>query len=295
MAASQGPFFLRSPFWAARWGRICTALCRLAPQPSPLAVITMVYNEHSMLPVGARYYVRQAGAGNVYVLDHGSERLPPLPGCTVIPLPRLDIDEIQRTEQVQLFQRSLLRRYSAVLFTDCDEFVVARPARYASLKAYARAMPHPTVRCVGVDVVQHAPNMAPILWHKPILAQRPYGAIRPWSCKTLLSSVPLTWQPGFHNCDQPSVLDTDLWLFHLKYADQTHLLNRLALTRTLNWSARAISLGHGHSHRAQDQAMLTFLTQLQKTRTETDLDSLNVAHAVRMGQDTALHRIPAEF
>lgn len=298
MAANQNPAppaTLCQRLRGALWRGVRTALHRLTHRPRHLAVFTMVYNEHTMLPVWARYYVGQAGAGNVYVLDHGSSHLPPLPGCTIIPLPRLDVDEVKRTEQVQQFQHNLLRRYDAVLFTDCDEFVVARPSRFASLKAYARKMPYPTVRCVGVDVVQHAPNLPPILWQRPILAQRPYGAIRPWSCKALLSSVPLTWQPGFHSCAQPSMLDTDLWLFHLKYADQTHLLKRLALTRTLNWSARAISLGHGHSHRVQDHAMLNFLDKLQKTRTETNLESLNVAQAVASGDDTALHRIPAAF
>lgn len=268
---------------------------RLRRKPRPLAVFTMVYNEDTMLPLWAQYYVRQVGAGHVYVLDHGSDSLPPLPGCTIVTLPRLDVDEIQRTWQVQRFQRALLKRYRFVLFADCDEFLVARPARYQSLKAYAQQTPYQSIRCVGVDVIQHAPDLPPVVWNKPILVQRPYGAIRPWSCKTLLSCVPLTWQPGFHSCDEPSTLDTDLWMFHLKYADQTHLLKRLEITRAMNWSARAVSLGHGHSHRMQNQAMLNFLARMQKTRTETDLESLNVQNAVQKGDDTDLHRIPEGF
>ncbi|MDN6040862.1 glycosyltransferase family 2 protein [Acetobacter orientalis] len=298
MAAYQAPQTLPTLYQRIRaglWRMVRSTARHLTPRQRPLAVFTMVYNEHTLLPLWAAYFVRQVGAGNVYVLDHGSDSLPPLPGCTIVPIPRLDVDEIQRTWQVQRFQRALLQRYKFVLFTDCDEFVVARPSRYPTLRAYAQQTPYQRIRCVGVDVVQHAPDLPPVTWHKPILVQRPYGAIRPWSCKTLLSSVPLSWQPGFHSCDQPSVLDTDLWMFHLKYADQTHLLKRLALTRSLNWSARAISLGHGNSHRAQDQAMLNFLEQMQATRSDTDLESLDIENTVQHGEDTDLHRIPEAF
>ncbi|GAA09873.1 hypothetical protein ATPR_2877 [Acetobacter tropicalis NBRC 101654] len=260
-----------------------------------LAVFTMVYNEHQMLPVWARHYVRQARAGNVYVLDHGSDHLPDLPGCQIITLPRDELDEIDRAAQVASFQKTLLERYKFVLFTDCDELLVARPSHYLSLQDYVAHTPYKTIRCVGVDVMQQEAGLPPVQWEAPILAQRPYGAVRSWSCKTLLSSVPLAWNPGFHTCQQPSVLDTDLWMFHLKYADQTHMLERLALTRQLKWSARALQTGHGGSHRVSNRSMIRFLEGFQGKRQETDLDSLDLRAFVETGTESALHRIPSVF
>nr|WP_197476135.1 glycosyltransferase family 2 protein [Acetobacter malorum] len=197
----------------------------------PLAVFTMVYNEDRMLPLWANYYRRQAGAGNLFVLDHGSDSLPDLPGCQIVPIPREELDEVDRCAQIEAFQKKLLESYHYVLFTDCDEFLVADPARYRSLGDYVARAQHTAIRCVGVDVIDYAPDLPPVQWDKPVLAQRPYGAVRSWSCKTLLASVPLTWTAGFHECEEPATLDTALWMFHLKYADQTHLLQRLGVTR----------------------------------------------------------------
>ncbi len=35
-------------------------------------MVTMAYNEATMLPLWLRHYERQVGAENCYVLDHGS-------------------------------------------------------------------------------------------------------------------------------------------------------------------------------------------------------------------------------
>ncbi|MFT9399662.1 hypothetical protein [Acetobacter sp.] len=69
----------------------------------------------------------------------------------------------------------------------------------------------------------------------------PYGAIRPWSRKTLLSTVPLTWECEFDTAQETANLGEDLWMLHLKYADETRLFKRRAMPITL-----ARSLGHGN-------------------------------------------------
>ncbi|MCX2561261.1 glycosyltransferase family 2 protein [Acetobacter farinalis] len=280
-----------------RWKKWGAAFLRLFRPDTrkPLAVLTMVYNEHRMLPLWADYYRRQAGAGNIFVLDHGSDALPALPGCEVIPVPRGEVDEIDRCAQVEAFQKQLLKTYRYVLFTDCDEFLVADPARYSSLLDYVERAPAPSLRCVGVDVIDYAPDLPPVQWDKPILAQRSYGAVRFWSCKTLLSSVPLTWQPGFHACEEPAYLDTDLWMFHLKYADQHTLLERLNITRHLRWSERALTLEHGASHRMADRTMVNFIRTFQATRSETSLGDLDLAGIINAGAESGLHRIPERF
>lgn len=287
-----------------RWERIQAACRRFFWRLSrasvdnarkPLAVFTMVYNEHRMLPLWVRYYGQQVGAENLFILDHGSDNLPELPGCHVIPLRRTELDEIDRCRQVQVFQKKLLRSYQSVLFTDCDEFLVADPARYTSLRDYAAHAPAASVRCIGVDVMECEPNLPPVQWDKPILQQRPYGAVRIWSCKTLLSSVPLTWEPGFHKCKEPAMLDAALWMFHLKYADQSSVLERLACTRGLPWSARARTLHHGESHRMPDQALLDFIRAFQDSRSECALDTLDFVGIIKAGRESNLCRIPDRF
>ncbi|MFT8462516.1 glycosyltransferase family 2 protein [Acetobacter persici] len=289
---------------ASIWKRVRAAFAQVfrhgpgRKQPDarkPLAVFTMVYNEHRMLPVWAAYYRAQAGAGNIFVLDHGSDSLPDLPGCEVTPLKRAELDEVDRCAQIQAFQKKLLKKYRTVLFTDCDEFLVADPARFASLQEYAAHAPAASIRCVGVDVIAAAQDLPPVQWDHPILVQRPYGAVRVWSCKTLLSSVPLTWGPGFHDCKEQKMLDTALWMFHLKYADEDVVLKRLSVTRALPWSAQARALRHGESHRMEDQAMVGFIRAFQKTRSETSLDTLDLAGIVTAGGESGLHRIPERF
>lgn len=261
----------------------------------PLAVFTMVYNENRMLPVWVRYYRQQAGAKNIFVLDHGSESLPDGLDCQVIPVRRDELDEIDRCAQIEAFQKKLLETYHYVLFTDCDEFLVADPARYLSLRDYVAHAPYASIRCVGVDVMDYAPDLPPVQWDKPILAQRPYGAIRFWSCKTLLSSVPLRWGPGFHDCKEPEELDTSLWMLHLKYADESSLLQRLGVTRALPWSARARELNHGNSHRMADRIMIKFLRKFQATRSEASLEDLDLAGIVKRNGESGLQRIPDRF
>ena len=278
-----------------KWFRKPTGRNPSAAGNPPLAVFTMAYNEHDMLPLWAQHYIRQVGAGHVYILDHGSDHLPPLPGCSVITLKRDELDEIERTKIVENFQQKLLQNYRFVLFTDCDEFLIARPQQYLSLRDYAQNCPYKTVQCVGVDVIQQEADMPPVRWHQPVLHQRPYGAIRPWSCKPLLSSVPLSWQPGFHTCDQPATLDTSLWMIHLKYADQKRILQRLSLTRSLQWSQQAIRLRHGDSHRISDEKLIDFFNIFQKNKYEKNLDKLDLRNIIQSGQESSLYRIPHEF
>ena len=266
-------------------------------QKGSLAVFTMVYNEEVMLPVWVKVYSAQVGAENLYILDHRSDVTPYFEGVTVKVLKRGELDEIQRLKTVKAFQSALLERYDYVLFTDCDEFVIADPLYHTSLQDYVRQLNKPYVRCVGVDVLEHQEGLAPVDWNQSILSQRPYGALRRWSYKTLLSSEPLSWRAGFHECDDNPDLDEHLWLFHLKSADKKHLLQRLALTRRLNWSKRALAEGHGGSHRISDATMERSLKAFQNRREEELIDAEpgRLASIVTGPSESALYKIPERF
>jgi hypothetical protein len=213
-----------------------------------LAAVTMAYNEPVWAPAWARHYAAQVGAEHCLVLDHGTDdgSTDGLP-VPVRRLPRSPLDDVWRVEQVRAVVAGLLGRYDAVIHTDADELLLADPALYPDLRAYAAATPHPVVTAIGLDV-QHLPDEEPAL--DP---QAPFGAQREWvrfsaaMCKPALVRRVVAWAPGFHCCDAPLVTDR-LFLLHMRYADLRLGLRRLARTRGQAFSSPDIA---GHQ-RVQD-------------------------------------------
>ena len=208
-----------------------------------LAAVTMAYNEPVWAPAWARHYAGQVGAEHCLVLDHGSDD-----GSTDgLPVPvrrltRSPLDDGWRVDQVAAAVRELLGRYDAVVHTDADELLVADPARYPDLRAYAAAVGHPAVTAIGLDV-QHLPDEEAAL--DPLAL---FGRQREWvrfsaaMCKPALVRQVVHWAPGFHCCDAPLVLDR-LYLMHMRYADLGLGLRRLARTRGQAFSSPDIA-GH---------------------------------------------------
>jgi hypothetical protein len=265
-----------------------------------VAALTMAYNEGRHLPVWRKYYGQQVGDENLWVIDHGSTdgSCDGIAHRLVLPRGR-PLDEIDRAEVVSNIQRQLLGdlgRYDVVVFGDCDEFVVPRPSRYRNLADYfERSPPVGTVRCVGISVVQHDFLLPRLDYSQPILQQRPYGFVSRYSAKSLVSSVPMAWGPGFHTCLQPSRLDGNLWMFHLKFADVSSAIERLHVTRGIEWSERARKLGHGASHRVPDEAIIRAFATRQATCSNDSLDDLDVVGMVERGDESDLRRIGTEF
>lgn len=259
-----------------------------------VVAFTMAHNESVMLPLWVDHYVRQVGAGHIHLLDHGSDTPITDDRCHIVRVQRGPLDEIERTKIVTDYQHYLLDYYDDVMFVDCDEFLIADPLKFSSLNDYAAKRHAQTVRCIGADVIE-PPGAAPVDFTRPILRQRPYAALRIWSFKTPLSSVPLTWQPGFHTSTPNGVLDRDLWMFHLKYADFRYALARLALTRSLDWSETAHRLHHGASHRVTDAMLNLFMRQKQSMISEFGLDALLTDENVDDTMDSDLRRIPDAF
>ncbi len=103
----------------------------------PLAVVTMARNEPDYLPIWLRHYGLQVGPDDCYVLDHASDdgSTNDLP-CNVIRLPSSPYDIAAVSEVVSSFCASLLRNYSAVIYTDADEIIIADPLIANSLTEY---------------------------------------------------------------------------------------------------------------------------------------------------------------
>ena len=240
-----------------------------------LAALTMVYNEPVWAPVWVRHYARQVGPENCFVLDHGSsDGSTQALGVRVEPVQRAVLDEEARAALVSDRVAALLHDYDAVVHSDADELVVADPARYPDLRAFAAAAPE-VATMVGLDL-QHLPDEEP-----PLEPGHPIGAQRQWArfsaamCKPAVVRRAVRWQPGFHASDAPPAFEA-AYLVHLRYADLGSGLARLARTRAQAFSSPQTNL-HQRVPDAEFEAMMRSIAQLPRMTGPLDLASQLVA------------------
>jgi len=166
-----------------------------------------------------RYYGGQFGNSNLYVVapepEIGSFAAFELGGV-------LDVgnnyNNAVRAAKINDVVTELLKQYDFVVRTDADEFLVADPAYFDSLRHYVDSLAHDHVTAYGLNVIpgrdQKPLNLAePMLFHQRNLAH-PYNALS----KTCVTAKPLVWSPGFHYCSEMPLFDR-LFLFHMKLAD----------------------------------------------------------------------------
>ena len=221
-----------------------------------VCALTNVYNEGFNLRIWLRHYGRQVGPENLLVLDHGSDD-----GSTsdpgqagIVRLPRTTFNDGQRAEAVASFAAGLLRFYDAVIYSDCDEMLVADPAEYRDLADFAARMNGPAATAIGLNVKQ---NLAEedALDNGGVLAQRSLVQFVSPMCKTLLVRQPPSWGGGFHSSNFEPAFG-GLYLFHLRDVDLAASLRRLAITRQVEFS----NPQHGQHHRATaDEYVRRFL------------------------------------
>jgi hypothetical protein len=217
----------------------------------------MVYNEGNMLRRWLAHYGRHLGARNLLVIDHGSDdgSTDDIGGAGRMILPRGPFDDGQRAEFVSGIQQNLLKYYDAVIYTDCDEFLVPDPRHFFDLRSYISAMKTGCIRAVGINVLHIRDREGPLLVNQGLLNQRGYCQFYSRESKPLIARTPLSWTVGFHACNIKSLIDPRLLLFHAKFADFDSALARLAVTREMQWSERAL-VSWGAHQRAGDDTMI---------------------------------------
>jgi Glycosyl transferase family 2 len=119
-----------------------------------VAIVTMVYNERVNLPIWIRHYTRHCPGATLFVIDHGSDdgSSQGLSGVHLVPVPRTPFDDQTRTELVADFQHALLRLYDVVIYTDCDEMLVADPRLHASLASFLAGTNSDVIAPIGLNV-----------------------------------------------------------------------------------------------------------------------------------------------
>jgi hypothetical protein len=202
-----------------------------------IAAVTMVYNEPDYLPIWLRYYSGQVGAGNCFVIDHGTDdgSTNNLPGVNLTQLPRSPFDDTKRAGLVSTFVASLLQTYDAVIHTDVDEIVFADPRLHPSLASFCAANHLNVVTAHGFEIYQLRGSESAFDPARPVLAQRRWAGFSAAMCKPVLVRKPVTWAPGFH-CTADPITVSHLYLFHLRWFDFAIALRRLARTRAQPWA-----------------------------------------------------------
>jgi hypothetical protein len=255
-----------------------------------IAIMTMVYNESTNLPIWIRHYRRTAPSATLFVIDHSSDdgSTASLFGINKIPLPRGELDERDRTFLINSLQQGFLRYYDIVIYTDCDELLVPDPSKSIALDSYLRGRPDSYASAVGINVLHITDIERPIDFTQPLLLQRQYGQFQSSMCKPLVTRIALTWQPGFHACDRRPNIDKSLYLFHIKQIDRDEALRRHHVLQQLPWSEAAIAANHGAHHRYDDGRFLRefFLDPANELRQLGARDFAFDAEIARLQQET---------
>lgn len=203
----------------------------------PNAAFTMVQNDMVILDLWTSYYSKYFDTllvlGNGTKEEYGEhmdflktkygiiyERLPAMWGESDF-LGNSELTIIKIKEK----QKELLETHEWVLYSDCDEYVVADPKKYKDLKDFMQKYNGDKVYCEGMDVYQEEGQGA-IDYSKPYLAQRGWWYKNRDYNKPLLAKVPLNWAPGCHSeeggpagNESRAIANTGLFLLHLKYSD----------------------------------------------------------------------------
>lgn len=236
-----------------------------------IAAITNVYNEFHNLPVWVDHYSRQIGAEHCIVLDHGSDdgSTNDLRGAKSILLPRSGVfNERHRMALITNLANSLLGYYDAVIYSDCDEMLVADPAKYENLRDYAARLNRPVSHAIGLNVRHDISKESPLTTDRKILDQRTLAHFVSPMCKPLLIKAPVSWGGGFHSCDKPPRFD-DLYLFHLRHADRDRALARLNTTRKIVFARDG---GGKHHRREEDDLIKNVYDKVKGMKVKEDFD-----------------------
>jgi hypothetical protein len=266
-----------------------------------LAIFTIVQDEPEFIHAWVNHYKKHvADPRDLYVLIHLPSRPDGQPMrsdemaawhraqalmthhhlVTAVPVHHSSaFDHRWLSETVAQFQSFLLRSYEWVLFAEADEFVLPMPDPSSSGKTLYDVVrvlgvnPPPAVRATGFEIVQQVgePPVAPQLYNDGtnvnLTAADLIHSCQFWYrtdkySKTVLASVPLRWEVGFHKTDgvaqeiatgAPSKF---LALVHLHKADFDLALGRLRRSRARKWSQLDVEHQLGWQNRIDNVAGL---------------------------------------
>lgn len=256
-----------------------------------VAVVTDSLSADFYFPKWHDYYGRLFGHSALHVATlAGSEGL-----FSAFPLAEVrtihaSYDDSDRLTFITSYVEELLETHDVVVRVDTDEFLVAEPRLYHDLRDYVDRLDQPYVTARGFDVFQKSEE-PPLDLRRPILGeQRGFAFGLSALCKTAITSVPLTWDRGFHMTSTPPVFH-HLYLFHMKRAD-IDLQERWNAYMAVRIHNDPFIRGYYETPRSQIEA---FHAELSRRGTEEGDEALNrteylsrVMDAVRFDQGSGM-------
>lgn len=209
-----------------------------APRLPSVAVLTMSRDEGSMLCRWVEHYGNAVGRDNLLVLDdNSSDGSTAALDCPVIRVPELPGGhdfERARMRLVNGQARRLLRNHDFVIFVDVDEFLVPDPAKHAGLREFLAARRDvPVIAPMALNLVHRTRAECELDLNRPVLSQRSLAKFVPRMCKPSVKQVDAAWRLGGHGITRDFAVDPELFMLHLKFADQEHLRQTMAKRRAL--------------------------------------------------------------
>jgi hypothetical protein len=198
-----------------------------------VAVVTDSISDEFFYPLWRRYYGGLFGEQALHVVAYeGGARFddPALGGVLRLPA---GYEDRLRARVISDYVATLLHAHDVVVRVDVDEFLVADPRDYPSLRHLIEATDAPLLTARGFDVVQTVAE--PPLRPGPVLAQRQWAYPNSALNKTCILRQKRHWSPGFHWCDAAPVFGP-LFMLHLRRVDMALQL-RWGATMTGNIAA----------------------------------------------------------
>lgn len=226
---------------------------------SQLAAFTIVQNEDCFLDTWVSHYSKHIDKKDLYILNHNSSMPASLDslekakaaGVNIVPVHRLhSFDHEWLRTTVCQFQYFLLKSYSVVMFSECDELIMPRPSVYKDgLRSYVLnclETKSSVVRCKGYSV-EHSPSEEPSIdFTKPLMAQRAYWRETSMYDKPVVASRPCNWTIGFHNLSSVNLpVDNNLLLIHLHRLDYNYCKAAHCEKATRNWNPYDVANNYG--------------------------------------------------
>jgi hypothetical protein len=210
-----------------------------------VACITTVRNDRIFLRKWIDYYGSNFGRSSLFVIIDGlDEEIPAgFEGVNFLHLRHRDwaaevrntpmrrvVMEHNRSRAISDLARTLWRYdYDAVIATDVDEFLIADPARHASLDGFLQSHKPSTstLSGLGLDVVQDLKSEPAIDPARAFLQQRRVAVMSNAYTKPVLAFRPVTWGAGLHRVKGRNFhIHPDLFMLHFGMIDYEVAMGR---------------------------------------------------------------------
>jgi hypothetical protein len=217
-----------------------------------IAAITMARNDEFFLSRWVKYYGKELGPENLFIILDGTDQSAPknAKGVNIIKMPHTDMSRVggdkYRIGKISDLANELFNKYDIVIGCDSDEFLIVDPYTKKSLAEYLSGLKYKTtVSGLGLDIGQNLETETQLDTTKPFLVQRKYALLSTRYTKPVVLFRPARWGSGFHRVKHHNFhIDKNLYLLHFGAVDMNMLVSK-ASKRGPDWVNHLRRRGNG--------------------------------------------------